>query len=461
MPHDARPPVQGLLTPHANFNPTTSFTALPPIPTGHLGSGVNTSEHPDSDAVWVAPVSGIIGPKTRDHMDSITCEILGKIRKSGMSFDEAGRLTEVIEADERLRRFVFRSPETEGPQGLAAEAPQAINRREWLVPVEAVIVRSLDASVVELARLYLSQPRQSDSEYLKIGDIVKGINEAITRAEESWFDEHTVTFCISKTILLRIGDYDRVDDVETLQHIQTHSTGMPIPTVLGIMRQGARLYLFLTRPEGRPLEHYYRNLTRPDGISIRKHLDRIFRALRNIPLPPPTSSQPLDFENSARLGGGNPRRCKDLRGGLKISGSPVSCEVEFNHFLCTDPWPMDVWEMHLKDRFLENHEMVLTYANLHPANIIVAPRRRPDTEDGSTLQITGILNWELAGVYPAYWEYVKALNPMARRPLPLDWWWFVPPSIGIHAKEHALYALLPVVREREDQGSWADAAAFG
>lgn len=46
---------------------------------------------------------------------------------------------------------------------------------------------------------------------------------------------------------------------------------------------------------------------------------------------------------------------------------------------------------------LPAHEIVLTHSDLAPRNIIV--------RDG---KVVAILDWELAGYYPEYWEYVKA-----------------------------------------------------
>ncbi|EPE33670.1 Protein kinase-like (PK-like) [Glarea lozoyensis ATCC 20868] len=47
---------------------------------------------------------------------------------------------------------------------------------------------------------------------------------------------------------------------------------------------------------------------------------------------------------------------------------------------------------------LPKHNIVLTHGDIAPRNIIV--------RDG---KIVAILDWELSGFYPEYWEYVKAL----------------------------------------------------
>ncbi|KAF1996124.1 phosphotransferase enzyme family protein-like protein [Amniculicola lignicola CBS 123094] len=47
---------------------------------------------------------------------------------------------------------------------------------------------------------------------------------------------------------------------------------------------------------------------------------------------------------------------------------------------------------------LKGHEIVMTHGDLCPRNVLVQGTR-----------VTAILDWEMAGYYPAYWEYVKAL----------------------------------------------------
>ena len=54
---------------------------------------------------------------------------------------------------------------------------------------------------------------------------------------------------------------------------------------------------------------------------------------------------------------------------------------------------------------MPNHDIVLTHNDLAPRNILV--------RDG---YVVAILDWELCGFNPSYWEYVKAY-------LWADWQW--------------------------------------
>lgn len=47
---------------------------------------------------------------------------------------------------------------------------------------------------------------------------------------------------------------------------------------------------------------------------------------------------------------------------------------------------------------LRNHVIVMTHGDFSPRNIIV---------QGS--KVVAIVDWEMSGYYPEYWEYVKAL----------------------------------------------------
>jgi tRNA A-37 threonylcarbamoyl transferase component Bud32 len=47
---------------------------------------------------------------------------------------------------------------------------------------------------------------------------------------------------------------------------------------------------------------------------------------------------------------------------------------------------------------LKDHEIVLTHGDISPRNILV---------QGS--KVDAILDWEMSGYYPEYWDYVKAL----------------------------------------------------
>ncbi|TVY55426.1 hypothetical protein LSUE1_G009591 [Lachnellula suecica] len=61
------------------------------------------------------------------------------------------------------------------------------------------------------------------------------------------------------------------------------------------------------------------------------------------------------------------------------------------------------------------HDIVFTHADLNPRNILVDRVVKPDGTRG--WEITGIVDWENSGHYPAYWDLTKSLFEAFRMPL--------------------------------------------
>ncbi|OAX77919.1 hypothetical protein ACJ72_07777 [Emergomyces africanus] len=118
------------------------------------------------------------------------------------------------------------------------------------------------------------------------------------------------------------------------------------------------------------------------------------------------------------------------------------------------------WSLRIRSNLQEDHQMVMTYANLHPRNIMIRPGRTEamawSRPQGSKYEfydrvgarrewrVTCLVNWQRGGVYPEYWEYVKALNPADTAGCPLKWWYYLPRSIGVWPVEHAADKLIVV-----------------
>jgi hypothetical protein len=151
-------------------------------------------------------------------------------------------------------------------------------------------------------------------------------------------------------------------------------------------------YVFTTFVPGIPLDRIWGSLASPQKENVREQLNHIFIELRTLPLP----------SEEGYLGGGNPPVCKDSRRWTKTSSSPIVNETQFNDFLlgepCSNPSHID----YLRTSLPRNHRIVMTHSDLHPRNLIV--------DNEHTVRIVGIVDWELGGGYPEYWEYVQALK---------------------------------------------------
>jgi hypothetical protein len=93
-----------------------------------------------------------------------------------------------------------------------------------------------------------------------------------------------------------------------------------------------------------------------------------------------------------------------LVGELRLSeqfGDPVGpfhTEAEFNAHL-RNQGPLEDAPERIRAFHVKQYKLVFTHGDISPRNIMV--------KDG---RVTGIIDWENAGWFPEYWEYVKAVG---------------------------------------------------
>ena len=97
-----------------------------------------------------------------------------------------------------------------------------------------------------------------------------------------------------------------------------------------------------------------------------------------------------------------------------LEGGPFDSEREFNDFILGDivPAAPDLLRHYARFALTDDHEIVFTHSDFAPRNILV--------KDG---HVTAIVDWEYAGWYPKYWEYIQALRQL--KPVP-DWPEYLP-----------------------------------
>lgn len=93
-----------------------------------------------------------------------------------------------------------------------------------------------------------------------------------------------------------------------------------------------------------------------------------------------------------------------------FASGPFSSVSQFHDWFTTAYGPnrLEPWEersphpyrCHLRD----DVPIVFTHADLHPSNVILAPRETKDDRP----RIAAVIDWQQAGWYPGYWEYCKS-----------------------------------------------------
>ncbi|KAJ5470629.1 hypothetical protein N7530_007986 [Penicillium desertorum] len=255
---------------------------------------------------------------------------------------------------------------------------------------------------------------------------------------------------------MKIGHDIDIGHIHTLEYIEHHAPRVPIPDIHGVLQQpnSNRIFVLMSRAPGEPLDSKWKFLGENEKSSIREQLDTIVGYFRFLPAP-------VSDETRAVLGGGSPRRCKDARRQVRVAQGCISNEREFNEFPISHPHRAQTGNISMIKSYLEDdHKDFLAHGDFHPRNMKVLARLKDPVADGALpkdslyptddtvnksttpVTITEILDWEMCGWYPEYWEYVKALNTITPGSDLDDWWAYLPEKIGIWPREHAIDLML-------------------
>lgn len=142
---------------------------------------------------------------------------------------------------------------------------------------------------------------------------------------------------------------------------------------------------------GLPLTDTWTRMSEEAQTTTQRDLSRCLSELRAIQAPETT------FIGSC-IGG--PAYDHRLNNGLPCG--PFISVCEFHDFLVTPVkrCPRPELVVSYRQQLADNYKVMFTHADLCGDHILVEP---------STGKITGIIDWEMAGWRPEYWEYTKSL----------------------------------------------------
>lgn len=244
----------------------------------------------------------------------------------------------------------------------------------------------------------------------------------------------TCVHSLSATEVVKIGSTSlNPEGITNLQYVNSHLPQVPSPRFLGSLTSEERIYIFMSRGQGSTLEHVWPQLRVADKKSIQEQLNEVFRALRAVAPP----------EEPPRIGGLASGLCQDMRRMLRTCKG-LRSEADFNDFLCghqDSRRTQTPWIKMIRSFMKDDHRIVLTHGDLHPRNIMVEWQEQDGTHN---IKITSILDWEMAGWYPEYWEFTKALATVDARGGPLaDWCDYLPTdTIGQWPTEYSMDLLI-------------------
>lgn len=199
---------------------------------------------------------------------------------------------------------------------------------------------------------------------------------------------------VSENLVVKSGTNLRCHEAQTLRFIAANTT-IPVPKVHDVRWQdGKVLEIVMDYMPGKRLDEAWNTLDLDQKLSIADELHSYLSQLRDLK---------GDYIGAVDRGKAFIGRRASIEGG------PFESELQFNEFILGDlvRSAPGLIRHYAKFALTDNHEIVFTYADFAPRNILVERGR-----------VTAILDWEDAGWYPEYWEYIKVLQQL--KPMP-DW----------------------------------------
>ncbi|KAJ6784054.1 hypothetical protein PWT90_00341 [Aphanocladium album] len=180
---------------------------------------------------------------------------------------------------------------------------------------------------------------------------------------------------------------DAQGEPAALKLLEKHAPTVPAPLFVDTMPLVAdgKPWLIMTGMPGQRVDEVIHRMTYPERHQLADDLAHAMASFRNIPN---TSNFLIASASGSRL--------QDPRASTGGCG-PYHTEAEFNRQIARGR-EQDLMQK-LPHAYSREHQVVFTHADLFPSNILVDAGR-----------LSGIVDWQFAGFYPAYWEYTKAMR---------------------------------------------------
>ena len=186
-------------------------------------------------------------------------------------------------------------------------------------------------------------------------------------------------------------------EVAAMQYILQKCPEIPVPVVYHAWKgEDGNGNIAMALMPGKDLTEVWPEMDSSEKEIVMKDYKAILQRLRSLDPAPDTPVQ------IGALDGGP---AVDHRPSDRRSGGPFSTEAELNSWLLSlihpesEEWHSDFYAATVKSGMKANHKWRFSHGDIGPHNILV--------ENG---RISAVLDWELAGWYPEYWDYVKMIQ---------------------------------------------------
>jgi tRNA A-37 threonylcarbamoyl transferase component Bud32 len=213
-------------------------------------------------------------------------------------------------------------------------------------------------------------------------------SEELRKAER--FVKFAPVFKVDAHTVVKSGDCVRLAEAAAMKLVRDQTT-IPVPKVFNAYKDdvSGHVRIVMEFVEGNVLDDVWDKFSDDQKKDVIRQLRGYLSQLRNI--------------KGSFIGSVDGTACEDQLFTDEIGAyGPYEDEDAFNQGIATalqrsqqGAWVNIVADMVLKS--LHGHGLVMTHGDFGPRNIV----------QGTT--VVAILDWELSGYYPEYWEYVKAL----------------------------------------------------
>lgn len=190
---------------------------------------------------------------------------------------------------------------------------------------------------------------------------------------------------------MRLGKLVKVDEAATLLFLAREVSSIPVPRLLNVETcEDDTVIIEMELIPGEKLSTLWPNLSHVGKMEIASRLHEILVTLRTL--------------TGSHIGSVGQGPACDLRRTVAYGG-PFSCEADFNNWLVENVIPKapGIYRRMVRQAMCDDHRIVLTHGDIRPDNVLV--------RNGA---IVGVLDWELAGYYPEYWDFVQTFRAMDR-----------------------------------------------
>jgi Phosphotransferase enzyme family len=204
---------------------------------------------------------------------------------------------------------------------------------------------------------------------------------------------------IGNDVIVKYGPRVQSIEADSLAFVGAHTT-LPTPKLIGTYNDNGITYIVMSRLPGKPLVSLLPTMSLSEINVVTSDLKAMMDELRSLRIQ--------NFETWSYIGSVGRQPCRDFLFMLgDESKGPFQTEEDMyeniierwiNRFKMNPLLESSVEFTRRLYRETSGNDIVFTHGDLDPRNILV--------ENG---RVSGIVDWEQAGWYPEYWEYIKTM----------------------------------------------------